>query len=213
VQNIVEFHIIGRLGRIDPAKNVTHISVATNYNRREGETWKSDPQWHRVTLFGKLRDQSYQGNESEIELRALQHEADADRALYDRLLTRLKETSIESGLQLPDAQVISRAEPPAEPAFPKLGVITPIVLIASLLFAGLLALLLESFDRGFSTPDQLEQSLGLAAIGVFPALRRRLRGQQDMSRAEPMCTTAEATRLANRSSPYSRRMRSRSASS
>ncbi len=146
------------------------------------------------SLFGKLRDQSYQGNESEIELRALQHEADADRALYDRLLTRLKETSIESGLQLPDAQVISRAEPPAEPAFPKLGVITPIVLIASLLFAGLLALLLESFDRGFSTPDQLEQSLGLAAIGVFPALRRRLRGQQDMSRAEPMCTTAEATR-------------------
>ena len=57
MQNIVEFHIIGRLGRIDPAKNVTHISVATNYNRREGETWKSDPQWHRVTLFGGLREQ------------------------------------------------------------------------------------------------------------------------------------------------------------
>ena len=56
MQNIVEFHIIGRLGRIDAAKNVTHISVATNYNRREGETWKSDPQWHRITLFGKLRD-------------------------------------------------------------------------------------------------------------------------------------------------------------
>ena len=52
MQNIVEFHIIGRLGRIDAAKNVTHISVATNYNRREGETWKSDPQWHRITLFG-----------------------------------------------------------------------------------------------------------------------------------------------------------------
>lgn len=56
MQNIVEFHIIGRLGRIDAAKNVTHISVATNYNRREGETWKSDPQWHRITLFGVLRD-------------------------------------------------------------------------------------------------------------------------------------------------------------
>ena len=56
MQNIVEFHIIGRLGRIDPATKVTHISVATNYNRREGETWKSDPQWHRITLFDKLRD-------------------------------------------------------------------------------------------------------------------------------------------------------------
>ena len=56
MQNIVEFHIIGRLGRIDAAKKVTHISVATNYNRREGETWKSDPQWHRITLFEKMRD-------------------------------------------------------------------------------------------------------------------------------------------------------------
>ena len=56
MQNIVEFHIIGRLGRINPSKNVTHISVATNYNRREGQTWKSDPQWHRITLFGGLRD-------------------------------------------------------------------------------------------------------------------------------------------------------------
>jgi single-strand DNA-binding protein len=56
VQNIAEFHIIGRLGRIDPAKNVTHISVATNYNRREGDEWKTDPHWNRVTLFGKLRD-------------------------------------------------------------------------------------------------------------------------------------------------------------
>ena len=49
MQNIVEFHIIGRLGRIDAAKKVTHISVATNYNRREGETWKSDPQIGRAS--------------------------------------------------------------------------------------------------------------------------------------------------------------------
>ena len=56
MQTIGEYHIIGRLGRIDAAKKVTHISVATNYNRREGETWKSDPQWHRITLFDKLRD-------------------------------------------------------------------------------------------------------------------------------------------------------------
>jgi single-strand DNA-binding protein len=56
VQNIVEFHIIGRLGRIDAAKKVTHISVATNYNPREGETCMSDPQWHRITLFDKMRD-------------------------------------------------------------------------------------------------------------------------------------------------------------
>lgn len=56
MQNIAEFHIIGRIGKIDAAKDVTHISVAANYNRRDGNEWKSDPHWNRVTLFGKLRD-------------------------------------------------------------------------------------------------------------------------------------------------------------
>jgi single-strand DNA-binding protein len=56
MQNIAEFHIIGRIGKIDAAKEVTHISVAANYNRRDGDEWKTDPHWNRVTIFGKLRD-------------------------------------------------------------------------------------------------------------------------------------------------------------
>lgn len=56
MQNIVEFHIIGRLGRIEVGKKVTHISVATNYNRREGETWTSHPNWHQLSFFGGLRE-------------------------------------------------------------------------------------------------------------------------------------------------------------
>ena|GEM_PF-1915849 len=56
MQNIVEFHIIGRPCRIDAAKKVTHVSVATNYNCRKGEIAKSDPQRHRITLFGGLRE-------------------------------------------------------------------------------------------------------------------------------------------------------------
>ena len=56
MQNIAEFHIVGRIGKIDAAKEVTHISVAANYNRRDGDEWKTDTHWNRVTLFGKLRD-------------------------------------------------------------------------------------------------------------------------------------------------------------
>lgn len=56
MQNIAEFHIIGRIGKIDSAKEVTHISVAANYNRRDGDEWKTDTHWNRITLFGKLRD-------------------------------------------------------------------------------------------------------------------------------------------------------------
>ena len=68
--------------------------------------------------LASLRQDVGVGLQGEIELRALQHEADADRALYDRLLARSKETNVESGLQQPDAQIISRAEPPELPYRP-----------------------------------------------------------------------------------------------
>lgn len=56
MQNIVKFIIIRRPGRINAAKNAALISVATNYNRSEGETWNFDPLWHRIALFSGLRE-------------------------------------------------------------------------------------------------------------------------------------------------------------
>jgi single-strand DNA-binding protein len=81
VQNIAEFHIIGRLGKIDHAKDVTHLSVAANYNRRDGDEWKTDPHWNRVTLFGKLRDRL----------------AKADIGDLVRVTGRVRQSSYEAG--------------------------------------------------------------------------------------------------------------------
>ena len=120
-----------------------------------------------------LRAQSSVGNESEIELRALQQEADADRALYDRLLSRAKETQIQSGLQQADAKVVSRAEWPQSPSFPKKSIILPAVFLASCMVVALLVLAVESLDRGFSTIEALEAMLGLSALGLIPLLKRR----------------------------------------
>ena len=81
MQNIAEFHIIGRLGKIDHAKDVTHLSVAANYNRRDGDEWKTDPHWNRVTLFGKLRDRL----------------AKADTGDLVRVIGRVRQSSYEAG--------------------------------------------------------------------------------------------------------------------
>jgi hypothetical protein len=42
MQNIAYLYIIGRLRRIDRAKNVTHFSVAANSSRRDGDECKTD---------------------------------------------------------------------------------------------------------------------------------------------------------------------------
>ena len=41
MQNIAEFRIIGRIGKIEVKENVTYLSVASNYNRKDGDNWKS----------------------------------------------------------------------------------------------------------------------------------------------------------------------------
>ena len=127
-----------------------------------------------ATNLGALRQQAEISNENEIELRALQHDADANRTLYDRLLARSKETQVESGLQQPDAQIISRAEAPKIPTFPKPTIMLPMVFVASLVIAVLMVMAVESLDQGYSTLEQVETSLGIAAIGVVPLLKRSL---------------------------------------
>ena len=56
MQNIAEFRIIGRVGKITEHDEVTKVNVAANYNRQENGEWVMDTHWNEVTLFGKLID-------------------------------------------------------------------------------------------------------------------------------------------------------------
>ena len=58
MQNIAEFRIIGRIGKINSRDKVTKISVAANYTRQENGEWVTDTFWNEVTLFGKLIERS-----------------------------------------------------------------------------------------------------------------------------------------------------------
>jgi len=125
------------------------------------------------TLAG-LRNQAGVASQHEIELQSLQQEADIDRALYERLLSRSKETQIEVGLQQPDAQLISSAEPPDSPSFPKKTLMFLVAFATSCIFAALLVFGLESRDTGFWSLDQVEAVLGVPALGIIPRIARRL---------------------------------------
>jgi len=75
MQNIAEFRIIGRVGSVDTTDKVTHVSVAANYNRKDGDEWKTDTHWNRlaeraadlgkgdlVHITGRVRQNSYESN-------------------------------------------------------------------------------------------------------------------------------------------------------
>ena len=122
------------------------------------------------TLERKLDAQSG----AEIKLRALETELDANRKLYDTILARLKETSVQdSTLVQPDARVISPATVPEAPSYPRKRLIIGIAFAGSALLGVLIVLLLEHLDSGFRSRDQLEAVTGLPALGVVPRPRGR----------------------------------------
>lgn len=111
-------------------------------------------------------------NEDEIQLRALEREADANRDLLETLLARQKELGSPNQLQVgqPDARVISYAAIPASPSFPQMGISMAAILIASIIVALVVAFIREVHRQGFTTLEQLEAVNKLTALGFIPLI-------------------------------------------
>ena len=111
----------------------------------------------------------------EFQLREYQREVDANRALYDTFLTRLRETAATSDLEMVNARVVDKATVPTAPIKPKKVLI---VLLASFL-AGLvgvgLSLLLEMLNNTFKSTDDVENKLNLPVLGILPLIKNKQR--------------------------------------
>lgn len=101
-----------------------------------------------VADLNKLKAQSAHAGEQQVELNALEREANAQRQLLESYMTRYREASSrEDRAYLPvDARIFSRAATPAEPYFPKIAPIVGAAFTASLLVMGIATLLAELFS-------------------------------------------------------------------
>ena len=118
----------------------------------------------------EMKKQVAIANQYEIELRALEREAEANRILLATLLSRQKETlsQEDADFQQADARVISPADMPLQPAFPQVGVILALVFIAATILGLIIVLIIELLDDGFRSGDELERATGVPSIGFVP---------------------------------------------
>lgn len=98
--------------------------------------------------LNSLKAASARAGDQEVELRALEREAAAQRQLLESYLTRYREASSRSDRSyLPvDARVFSRAIVPSEPYFPKILPIVGAAFVGSLLITAIVTLLQELFS-------------------------------------------------------------------
>jgi capsular exopolysaccharide synthesis family protein len=113
-----------------------------------------------------------QQSQAEIQLRALESEADAARGVYMDTLNKAEQTSNERDIQQPDAELISLAAVPLSPAPPTRTQYGLIAVLAALILGVVAAFLRERLERGFRSAEQLEEETGLPTIGFLPVARK-----------------------------------------
>lgn len=109
-------------------------------------------------------------NRAQGELQILEAEAAANQMLLDTFLQRFKETAAEGSMHVPDARIVSRADLPANPSYPKKLQILLLSLAAALGLGIGLAFINEALDDTIRSMDQAEKGLGVTALGLVPAL-------------------------------------------
>jgi polysaccharide biosynthesis transport protein len=117
-----------------------------------------------------LREQdglALQSSKMSISYNVLRQEVDADRALYESVLNRLKETDATKDTVQDTIQVVSHPLLPERPVSPKKWVILLFIFGGLMLGCGL-SFLSRMLDRSFRTPDEAERRLGVPALADIP---------------------------------------------
>ena len=107
-------------------------------------------------------------SQAEVELRALEREATANKVLFETFLGRFKETASTQGIEQADARVISFAEVPLGASFPKKNLMITVSILGALFFAIFLAFVLEILNPGIRSPEQVSQLFNLTTLGIVP---------------------------------------------
>lgn len=123
----------------------------------------------------RLQRRMGQLNQDEVQLRALQRDADTNRALLESFLLRYRQANAraEADAQAANARIVSRAQQPAEPTFPRMSSALTFATVAGIIFAFLVTFLIEVFARGFRTGEQAERATGMPFLGLVPETAAR----------------------------------------
>jgi len=123
------------------------------------------------TLRGNLevlKEEVNRVNAAEVQLRALEREAEANRLLLENFLKRAKETTLQQEIQQPDARIISAATRPSAPSYPRKTLIVIVAFCGAGIIAIGFALALDQLDQGYRSLEQLENETGQPAVALIP---------------------------------------------
>lgn len=143
---------------------------------RIAESYKSDvdvAQAREETLRRAVMDAtdvSAVANETKVQLRELEREAETYRNLYQSFLQKFQEAAQQQSFPVTEARVISSAVVPTVPAYPRKTLVLALFTILGGAVGSGLGMFREYRDRFFRTGEQIRRELGLEMLGLAPKL-------------------------------------------
>ena len=163
--------MINLQAQINDVKRKIHQEINNVVGSMASEAASSRARVDALTAsIQKLQQSAAVQDEASVQLRELQREADANRALYENFLNRFKQTSAQEDIQQADARMVSRATVPNIPSFPNRRSIILMAFAISLLTGVMIAFVIEHLDNGFRNADQVEKLAGTRFLGHVPAI-------------------------------------------
>src|SRR6202163_3015606 len=126
----------------------------------------------RETMLGKeleiqKRDVNAMSSKM-VEYNILKREAEANKVLYDGLLTKLREAGVSAGLHSSNIRVVDPAMIPSVPSRPAKTRNVALAFVVGLVGGIGLALMREYMDNTVKTPDDIETLARLPSLAVVP---------------------------------------------
>jgi capsular exopolysaccharide synthesis family protein len=107
-------------------------------------------------------------NRKSIEYGVLMREVETNRKLYQDLLTKTKQTGLETELKTTNIRVVEKAETPRGPVSPRPMRNYQIAVLVGLLAGIALALGFEHLDNTFKSPEDVKAHLQVPFLGMVP---------------------------------------------
>jgi capsular exopolysaccharide synthesis family protein len=127
-----------------------------------------------------------------VEYNLLKREYETNQQLYENLLQRLKEAGVSAGLRSNNVHVVDRARPPLAPVRPRKALNILLSLVVGLVLGCVLAIFNDYLDNSVKTPEEVEQLIGLPALGIIPSVHsvNGRNGQRALPAANKPATAA-----------------------
>jgi succinoglycan biosynthesis transport protein ExoP len=110
-------------------------------------------------------------NARSFEYQSLKREADADKALYEELVRKIREAGINASFQNSSIRIADPARPAVEAVFPNLKLNVLLAFLFSSLLAVGMAVLSDVLDNTVRDPEQATRVLKAEVVGTLPVVK------------------------------------------